>query len=111
MSLKNTYTIDRMGQGENTGIVYLYLDDNYPWGKEAEHLKLLEDKINAYLTFIQSNQGKDSFDFVAGYAIDITFKFPPTKNAIALMEETKRIAEQLNVMVNYRHSPHAYKNR
>ena len=54
MSVEDTDRVDFITQKEH-GIVKLIITDHLSWG-DAEHLYLLQEKINTYLTFIETGQ-------------------------------------------------------
>jgi hypothetical protein len=54
MTVENTSTVDAVGTDKETGEVRLSIFDHLPW--DTEHLRLLQDKINVYLGFIESGE-------------------------------------------------------
>ena len=61
MAIDNTDTIDGMAYDEESQAVVLLLTDHLSWKhtketnilKESDHLVLLQDKINAYISFLE----------------------------------------------------------
>ena len=64
MAIDNTDTIDGMAYDEESQAVVLLLTDHLSWKhtketnilKESDHLVLLQDKINAYISFLENGQ-------------------------------------------------------
>ncbi|MDR6534474.1 DUF6572 domain-containing protein [Variovorax soli] len=54
MTVENTSIVDAVGTDTETGEVRLSIIDHLPW--DTEHLRLLQDKINVYLGFIESGE-------------------------------------------------------
>lgn len=66
---------------------------------EAELLTLLQDKINAYLGFIESNQYADTYPDVLFeyYVIDVRFKYAATENCLKFFEVTNNQLREHNI--------------
>ncbi|WP_370590617.1 DUF6572 domain-containing protein, partial [Xylophilus sp. ASV27] len=54
MNVENTTIVDAVGTDKETDEVRLSIFDHLPW--DTEHLRLLQDKINVYLGFIESGE-------------------------------------------------------
>ncbi|MCT7375057.1 DUF6572 domain-containing protein [Chelativorans salis] len=65
--------IVRINRGE--GIVHLIIADHLPWGceegDEKEHMYLLQEKINLYLSYIEGEQLLDDFPNARGLDVGI----------------------------------------
>ena len=55
MSIEQTNVVDAIGL-EGKDMVVLTIIDAFEWDKTKKHLLLLQDKINAYLRFIESGE-------------------------------------------------------
>jgi len=88
MSIIETNKIDAMGLSKDGNGLMLMLADHLDWEDEAEHLTLLQEKINAYLGFIESNQYSDTYPDIAFeyYIIDVSFKYEATENCLKFIE-------------------------
>lgn len=62
MSLKNVNIIDGK-EPDLSGNLIFYLEDELEWNenKEKEHLLLLQDKLNTYLSYIQRGEYKKDY--------------------------------------------------
>jgi hypothetical protein len=56
MSIVDTGTIDAMGIDKVSGDVVLNISDHLDWCEETSHLRALDDKVNAYLGYLESGQ-------------------------------------------------------
>jgi len=93
MSINQTDTIDIIGTTPE-GKVILTISDHHPWD-ETWHLQLLQDKINAYLQFIESGQIFEDYPNAVGreLVIEIAMKHEPTSEAISFLEKVKEVIE------------------
>jgi Family of unknown function (DUF6572) len=93
MSINQTDTIDIIGTTPE-GKVVLTISDHHSWD-EAWHLQLLQDKINAYLQFIESGQIFEDYPNAVGreLVVEIAIKYQPTTEATSFLEKTKDIIE------------------
>ena len=84
----------------------LLLTDYLAWEgpdapRELEHLSLLQDKINAYVSFLESGQFKESYpgeDFAMA-AIQVHFKHPITENCEKFLSAVQDQVGQLGVKI------------
>jgi hypothetical protein len=61
MTIDQSTVIDTLGVDRITGHVVLTIIDSLDWTDEKTHLLLLENKINAYLRFIESGEINDAY--------------------------------------------------
>jgi hypothetical protein len=93
MSINQTDTIDIIGTTPE-GKVILTISDHHPWDV-TWHFQLLQDKINAYLQFIESGQIFEDYPNAVGreLAIETAMKHEPTSEAISFLEKVKEVIE------------------
>lgn len=97
MSVEQRKIIDAVGIRKSDRRAVLTIFDHLPWLPDDEHLQVLQDKINDYLTFIESKEIYDSYPAAHGREIEIQVihKYPPIGDAIKFLEradETIRAA-------------------
>ena len=65
------------------GEARLVVADHLDWEHELEHLQLLQDKLNAYLAFVENGDLRRSRPDLAGAAVSIhvVFQHEPTDHA------------------------------
>ena len=93
MSINQTGTIDIISANPEGNIV-LTISDHHSW-EETWHFQLLEDKINAYLQFIESGQIFEEYPNSIGkkLVIETAMKYKPTSEALSFLEKIKDIVE------------------
>jgi hypothetical protein len=91
MSVDQTGIIDIISTSSE-GKVVLTISDHHSWD-ETWHLQLLQDKINAYLQFIESGQILESYPNAKGseVMIETAMKYQPNSEAISFLESAKDI--------------------
>jgi hypothetical protein len=75
MSIEKVKEIDAIGIDNNTGYVTLSIIDSTDWQDEQQHLILLQEKINIYLSFIESGEIYESYPDAKGRDIEIKIHF------------------------------------
>lgn len=101
MALLDSDTVDAISINPE-GEVVLNLIDELPWG-ENEHLVLLQDKINAYIRFVESGEIFDSYPKAKDKSIvfKIISKFEVDDNGMDFIEKLKPILSDINIAVRY----------
>lgn len=67
MSLYELEKVDFMGYNKEEKIAYLVIADELDWSDEEKHIELLQEKINLYLGFIESDEVYERYPEVKGY--------------------------------------------
>jgi len=80
--------IDGIGKGKNNKELLFMIADHLDWSNEYEHLKLLQEKINSYIGYIESRQFQkiypnETFEF---YIIEVHFKYPITEKCLKFID-------------------------
>jgi hypothetical protein len=77
----------------------LMLADHLNWNNEKEHLILLQDKINAYLGFIESGQYADNYPNInfEYFIIDIRCKYGVTSNCLKFFKAVNNQLKEDNI--------------
>lgn len=94
MTVEGTSIVDAVGTDKETGEARLSIFDHLPWDAEQEHLRLLQDKINVYLGFIESGEIYVSYPNAKGRSlvIDVFTKFRPTEDAARFLKQAAAVA-------------------
>lgn len=90
MAIDEPDKIDGMGFRPQDGRFELDIYDHLDWSDELTHLALIQEKINNYLSFLQSGQIAERYPDSPAEAFDdpwilIDFAEPPTELAISLI--------------------------
>lgn len=98
MSITQKEKIDIIGI-ENGNTVVLTISDHLDWKDSIYHLRVLEDKINTYLEFIEGGQILEDYPDSLGkqLVIDIASKYPYCKEGLVFIEKAKVITKTFNV--------------
>lgn len=97
MSVLDRETVDAMGLDQDKRGIRLLIADHLDWSDEYSHLLVLQEKINAYITFYEEHQYNRVYEnFCAEYAVfEIHFMHKPTVRAMEFLE---RVRCQVNEM-------------
>lgn len=88
MSIESRNTIDFIS--EEDGSIILTISDHLPWG-ELSHIYLLQEKINTYISAIESRTVYDYCPSASnGIVINVVFQYCPDEQAILFL---KKISE------------------
>lgn len=88
---------------DKQGETVLYIADHFEWMEEEKHLLLLQDKINAYLQFIESGQIFEEYQAASTkISIAVVFQNDPPKTALPYLSRFKEIINELNFSFSWR---------
>ncbi len=92
MSLEQSNIIDALGVEENSGRVVLVIRNDAPWDGSATQLYLLQEKLNAYVSFALDGEMAGAYpDFASrpiGLRIDCAT--PPDPATLRLLSHVRR---------------------
>lgn len=102
MSINQTNIIDFVST-RHYGKIVLSISDHHSW-EESWHLQLLQDKINAYLHFIESGQITDQYPSAAGQELIIeeVMQFEPNEEAILFLKYAKEFIAGMGIEFQWR---------
>jgi hypothetical protein len=89
MSIEETTTVDFVTIENATGNALLTISDHLPWAtEEGRHLELLQEKINAYLRFIESGELVTKLPEARGrhLVINLVGEFPLSEQGMLFVE-------------------------
>ena len=98
MTVLDRGKVDGMGIGKDGSSLVLLLSDHLDWEDEAGHLLALQEKINAYLGFIESGQYRDVYpgrEF-GRIEIEVHFKHAVTENCRKFVDIANGTLSALN---------------
>lgn len=93
MALEQANEIDSVGIDIQTDNVVLSIIDGVSWENEHDHLILLQNKINMYLSFIESGEIFSSYPNAEGHLIVIKVyaKHVMPKKGIEFLEKASEV--------------------
>ncbi|OKP95667.1 DUF6572 domain-containing protein [Paenibacillus sp. P46E] len=100
MSVLDKNKIDGIGKSKSENKLALMIADHLDWENEHQHLTFLQDKINAYISFIESGQVYSLYPdskLVDGFIFDLRFAYKPTENCNKLLELFRKSTQDLKI--------------
>ena len=99
MGIEDAGVIDAVGTEHSTGVEILTIVDAWDWSDERAHLLALQDKLNAYLEFIESGHLLEERPHAAGRPcrIDVLSRHPFPGHLVPFLEEARRVAATYGV--------------
>ena len=100
MSIEHTDTVDLIGT-DKTGMVVLTISDHLEWNDE--HLLLLQEKLNSYLSFIESGEIFESYPSAknSNIRIDVVCKYEPTTEGASFLSKCADIITKAGFKFGY----------
>ena len=102
MSIDQTEVVDAIGVDDSTGQVVLTISDHLEW--DNDHLLLLQEKLNTYLSFVESGELLGSYPNAKGreVLINVVCKYPPDQNTEGFLSQVNGIVEGAGMKFNCR---------
>lgn len=99
MSILDKNEVDSIGLDNKTGKIILTISDHLEWEKPAEHLMLLQDKINTYITFIESEQIYQEYPEAIGRGIkiEIVSKYSLVSKGIEFLNKVRGLIDPVEI--------------
>ena len=99
MAITELEQIDAIGKDGNN--LRLAIIDILDWKYEDMHLEMLQDKINNYLTYIETKQYVNAYgDIFEKIIIDIYFQYRLTENGIKFINVISSQLKEENIFVS-----------
>ena len=101
MSVTELDKVDAMAKSMDEKELIFLISDHLDWSDEYTHLVTLQDKINAYLEFIESKQyaetyPKNTFD---SYVIEIHFLYGMSENCFKFLDTVANQLEDMDIKI------------
>ncbi len=95
MSVEQTSVVDIIGIDNKTDEVILTISDHLIWDSNSDHLYLLQEKINTYLSYVESGEILESYPKAKNkrVVIKIYSKFEPDEGGLIFLSKVKSIIE------------------
>lgn len=102
MSVEDLRVVDFIGTDVNDSSVTLTISDHLEWGN-GNHLLLLQEKLNTYLSYIESGEIFDSHPEAYGepIIISIVCKYHPDEEALHFLQLCKDNIEKAGFGFRY----------
>ena len=105
MTIDQTAIIDLATIDHASGDLWLSISDHLPWGgaDEGPHLLLLQEKLNAYLRFIESGEVLETIPEASDrdVVINLVGKFPLSPEADAFFQIARAAIEEAGFRLQF----------
>lgn len=103
MTIEESKVVDILSIDPGSGGVVLSIADHLSWD-DADHLWLLQEKLNSYLSFIESGEIYSSYPNLKGrpITIEIVFKFEPSQAGLEFLKKAELIVQSAGFRLRYR---------
>lgn len=105
LNIENTDTIDGLAYEQDTSSLILLLADGMDWSDTNRHLLLLQEKLNAYIWYIDSRQYEEKYPNVKRIELRVSFLFEEPEICHKLLERAKQVFmnvfENVEMIVEY----------
>jgi hypothetical protein len=104
MSVDQTNVIDIISKTP-TGEVTLTISDHLEWTNTIDHLLTLQEKLNAYLRFLESGEVYERYPDATGrkLIINVVFKFVPNLEARSFIAKARFVIEGAGFGFRFEH--------
>ena len=103
MSIEEIEAIDAIGEDKELGAIVLTISDHLDWSK-VNHLELLQEKLNTYLTFIESGELLETYPRARGKKVSIVlvYKHLPNKEGYNFLNQVSNIIENTGLQFSFK---------
>lgn len=103
MSIEQRDVVDFIGTDEANNTVILTISDHLDWDDTENHLLLLQDKINTYLSFYESGEIYETYPQATGrqIIIDIIGKYPLHTMGENFLAEANKTIQDMGVKIQF----------
>ena len=108
MSVEQTRVVDAISIDGETGQCKLSISDHLPW--HGDHLLMLQEKLNAYLAFLESGEVYSAYPQATGreFSIVVVAKYRPNDVAAHFFEQATAQIKQAGFALHVRPLAGAY---
>ncbi len=103
MTIEQAGVVDFISIDSTTGEVILTISDHLQWDAENEHLLLLQEKLNSYLAFVESDEIIKTFPDAEErpVAIHLACKYSPSLQGIGFLEKVTAFIHDAGFKFSY----------
>ena len=103
MSVVDSKTVDGAALTNDKNGIILLITDHVDWRDEYEHLVMLQEKINAYISFLENKEYEDIYrgENIMYGIIEIHFSYSLTANAEKFLQSVQNQVAELGVKIQY----------
>ena len=103
MSVVDSKTVDGAALTNDKNGIILLITDHVDWRDEYEHLVMVQEKINAYISFLENKEYEDIYrgENIMYGIIEIHFLYTLTANAERFLQSVQDQVAELGVKIQY----------
>ncbi|WP_105189617.1 MULTISPECIES: DUF6572 domain-containing protein [unclassified Pseudoalteromonas] len=104
MSITDSQTIDSVIRSDEHNDVVLLITDHLDWSEPQEHLLALQQKLNTYISFVESGQLFSDFPDTKNKEVSILIAcgFEPVNAALSFFKKADVfLNDRLNIRLRY----------
>ena len=103
MSVLEAKAVDGIAMTNDDKGIVLLITDHLGWENEYQHLKILQKKINAYISFWETEQYKEIYtDKIISYGIiELRFIEKIPQSAIKYLQVVQKQVGKLGIRIKY----------
>ncbi len=110
MSIEQESVIDIIAPGVKSNEVTLIITDHLAWvdGADYDHVVKLQNKINSYVSFIESGELVNEYPEHRGKLaiIHVEGKYPLNRKAGEFYERAARVLANAGILLKFEHDPY-----
>ena len=103
MSVEQSNKIDAIGIDKKLNAVVLSISDHLDWANPEEHLLLLQEKLNSYLSFCESGEIYESYPLAIGKKIvfEVYGKLPLPQEGVYFFDQARKIIKEARIELRF----------
>lgn len=103
MSVIDNKTVDGVALTDDKKGIILLITDHVDWSDEYQHLVMLQEKINVYITFLEEKQYEEIYkgEEISYGVIEIHFLHNLTVNAEKFLQSVQDQISEIGVKIQY----------
>lgn len=103
MSVVDNKTVDGVALTDDENGIILLIIDWVDWNDEYQHLVMLQEKINVYITFLEDKQYEEIYKGkeIEYGVIEIRFLHDLTVNAMNFLKSVQNQVAELGIKIQY----------
>ena len=102
MSIAESNVIDGVGiSKDNNHVLGLFLADHLDWKDEYQHLLALQEKINSYISYVETKKYEETYhnNQIDAFLFDIYFKYFITEICVMFLNVVSDQLASLNMSI------------
>lgn len=90
-NIEKTNTIDGIAYREKTRMLIMELDDGMDWTQQDRHIRLLCDKLNSYLHYVDTKQYREKYPDVERIELRVNLLYKEPEICMNILRRTGEV--------------------